>query len=48
MASGQVLDVLSDDPAADADFRRWVARTGHSLLAVEREGLTFRFRIRKA
>lgn len=48
MASGQILEVLSDDPAAAADFRRWSARTGHRLLAVERDGPALLFRIRKA
>lgn len=47
LAAGQVLEMTSDDPASDADIRSWVGRTGHELLAVERNGSIFRFRIRK-
>jgi TusA-related sulfurtransferase len=39
--------MTSDDPASDADVRSWSARTGHELLAVERDGPVFRFLIRK-
>ena len=31
---GTVLEVLADDPAADADMRAFCAATGHRLLAV--------------
>jgi tRNA 2-thiouridine synthesizing protein A len=44
---GQVLEMVSDDPASDADIRSWSAKTGHQLLAVERDGPAFRFFIRK-
>jgi tRNA 2-thiouridine synthesizing protein A len=47
LASGQVLEMISDDPASDADVRSWSARTGHQLLAVERNGPVFHFLIRK-
>ncbi len=47
LAVGQVLEMVSDDPASDADMRSWSAKTGHQLLAVERDGLAFRFFIRK-
>jgi TusA-related sulfurtransferase len=48
LTPGQVLEMTSDDPASDADVRSWSAKTGHQLLAVERDGPVFRFLIRKA
>ena len=47
LASGEVLEMTSDDPASDADIRSWSAKTGHQLVAVERKGPVFRFLIRK-
>ena len=34
MAVGEVLAMLSDDPASDADMRTWARSTGHDLLEV--------------
>ena len=47
MAAGQVLIMLSDDPASDPDMRRWARRAGHDLLGVTRYGAVYRFVIRK-
>ena len=47
MAAGQVLEMISDDPASDADVRSWSTRTGHLLLEVEKHGAVYRFLIRK-
>lgn len=47
LAVGQVLELLADDPAAEADMRSWAARTGHELAAVEKHGAVFRFLVRK-
>ena len=47
MAVGQLLEMLSDDPASEADMKSWTARTGHQLVAVERHGTLFRFVVRK-
>ena len=47
LLAGQVLEMLSDDPASDADMRSWSAKTGHELLEVERDGAVYRFLIRK-
>ena len=44
---GQVLELLADDPAAEDDMTRWTARTGHTLLAVDRHGAVIRFLVRK-
>jgi tRNA 2-thiouridine synthesizing protein A len=47
MAVGQTLEMLSDDPASEADMKSWTARTGHELLEIERNGAVFRFIVRK-
>jgi TusA-related sulfurtransferase len=47
MAPGEVLEMLSDDPASEADMKSWSSRTGHELLQVERHGAVFRFLVRK-
>jgi tRNA 2-thiouridine synthesizing protein A len=47
MAVGQILELIADDPGAEADMRRWSARTGHELLAVDKDGTVLRFLVRK-
>jgi TusA-related sulfurtransferase len=48
MALGQVLEMLSDDPASDPDMRSWARRTGNELLAVTKTGPVYHFLVRKA
>jgi len=47
MSPGELLAMLSDDPAADADMRSWCQITGHELLDVSREDGVYRFLVRK-
>ena len=47
MGVGQALEILSDDPASEADLKSWTGRTGHELVSVERHGTVFRFLVRK-
>ena len=47
MTAGQVLEMLSDDPASDPDMRSWAQNTGHELLDVTRNGAVYHFVIRK-
>jgi len=47
MTAGQILAMLSDDPASDPDMRSWAQNTGHELLDVSRNGAVYRFVIRK-
>jgi len=47
MSRGQVLEMISDDPASEADVKSWSARTGHHLLEVEKHGPVYRFLSRK-
>ena len=47
MTVGQVLEMLSDDPASDPDMRSWAQNTGHDLLQVTRSGAVYSFVVRK-
>ena len=47
LAVGQLLEMLADDPASEADMRSWTRRTGHELVAVTRNGPVYRFLVRK-
>ncbi len=47
MGLGQLLVMLSDDPASDADMRSWCQITGNELLEVSREDGVYRFLLRK-
>ncbi len=47
MAVGQVLEMLSDDPASEADMKSWARRTGNELLEVTKNGAVYRFLVRK-
>ena len=47
MHVGELLAMLSDDPASDADMRSWCQGTGHELVEVTRESGIFRFLVRK-
>jgi tRNA 2-thiouridine synthesizing protein A len=44
---GQTLEMLSDDPASEADMKSWTTRTGHELVAVDKHGAVYRFIVRK-
>lgn len=47
LAVGQVLEMLSDDPASEADMKSWSRRTGHELLEMTKHGVVYRFLVRK-
>ncbi|MCK4937740.1 MAG: sulfurtransferase TusA family protein [Methanosarcinales archaeon] len=44
---GEVLEVLTDDPASKQDIPRWAKRTGHKMLKFEDLGDNFRFLIER-
>lgn len=48
MHSGQVLRLVTTDPASVSDVKSFVRRSGDELLAQEREGPAFVFYLRKA
>ena len=47
IAVGEVLEVLSDDPAAEEDLKRFAKRAGHQKLEFENEDGILRFLIKK-
>jgi TusA-related sulfurtransferase len=47
MKTGEVLEVLADDPAAEADIQSLVKHLGHEVLNVTHEGNMVRIMIRK-
>ena len=44
---GQVLELIADDPAAEADIQSLVKRTGHELLKMWKESDQIHFLIKK-
>jgi TusA-related sulfurtransferase len=44
---GEVLEVLSDDPAAEEDLKSFAKRTGHELMKIEKSGDVLRFLLRR-
>jgi tRNA 2-thiouridine synthesizing protein A len=47
MALGELIEMLSDDPASDADMRAWARRSGNELVQVTRDAAVYRFVVRK-
>jgi tRNA 2-thiouridine synthesizing protein A len=47
IAVGEILEVLSDDPAAEEDLKRFAKRTGHQIIQLEKKGDVLRFLIKK-
>ncbi len=47
MESGEVLEIIADDPAAEDDISRWVTRTGHELLEMKKNDNVLEFSIKK-
>ena len=43
LAIDQILEVLTDDPAAENDLKAWAKRTGQKILEIEKtdEGMSF-------
>ncbi len=44
---GEILEVLSDDPAAEEDLKRFAKRTGHEIISLKKKGDTLRFLIKR-
>ena len=47
LAKGDMLKVLSDDPESEEDISRWVTRTGHELLSLNKSQNDLEFIIKK-
>lgn len=48
LASGQIVLIVATDPGVEADMPAWCKATRNELLALVREGKTFRAFVRKA
>jgi len=46
LKSGQVLELLADDPGAKEDVPAWCSRTGNQLVGMESDGAVLRFYIK--
>lgn len=44
---GEILEVLSDDPAAEEDLKRFAKRTGHQIVKFEKNGNILKFWIKR-
>lgn len=47
LENGDILEVLSDDPAAEEDIKRYAKRTGNEIVQFEKDGEILRFLIKK-
>jgi tRNA 2-thiouridine synthesizing protein A len=47
LKNGDILEVLSDDPAAEEDIKRYAKRTGNKIIQFEQDGDILRFLIKK-
>jgi tRNA 2-thiouridine synthesizing protein A len=47
LASGDILRVLADDPESEEDISRWISRTGHQLLSINKTKEDLEFTIKK-
>mgnify|MGYP003576868640 FL=1 len=45
---GDKLKVVSDDPESEEDISRWVKRSGHELISLEKKEKDVEFLIKKA
>jgi tRNA 2-thiouridine synthesizing protein A len=48
LSTGDLLKVLADDPESEEDISRWVSRTGHELLSIDKTQKDLEFTIKKA
>jgi tRNA 2-thiouridine synthesizing protein A len=48
LAIGDMLKVVSDDPESEEDISRWVKRSGHELLSLNKSQKDLEFIIKKA
>jgi tRNA 2-thiouridine synthesizing protein A len=44
---GEILEVITDDPAADEDLKRFAKRAGHEIVSYEKKDAQMRFLIKR-
>ena len=47
MNKGEILEVLADDPSAEADISSWARKTGQEIISIEKKDGSLRFLIKK-
>lgn len=47
MEPGEILEILTDDPSAESDFKAFSQKTGNELVRIEREGTILKIFIKK-
>ncbi len=45
--SGSVVEVISDDPAIEADLPAWCRSTGHTIVSSDRRGRDYHYLVEK-
>jgi tRNA 2-thiouridine synthesizing protein A len=48
LSIGDMLKIVSDDPESEEDISKWVKRTGHELLSLDKNQKDLEFVIKKA
>lgn len=48
LAVGQILKMIATDPGSTSDMQAWTQKTGHELVASERDGDKYIFYVKKA
>ena len=48
LAIGDMLKIVADDPESEEDISKWVKRTGHELLSINKNQKDLEFIIKKA
>jgi tRNA 2-thiouridine synthesizing protein A len=48
MTKGETLRIVSDDPDSEEDISRWVNRSGHELVSLNKKNKDLEFTIKKA
>ena len=44
---GEILEVITDDPAAEEDLKRFAKRTGHEIVSFEKNDAQMKFLIKR-
>lgn len=47
LKSGEILEIIADDPVAPQNIDAWAKKSGNKLLAVEKEGNTFKVYVQR-
>ena len=48
LKSGEILEIIADDPVAPQNIDAWAKKSGNKLLAVEQDGNTYKVYVRRS